>query len=567
MPVSCFNTQAGGQMNVEHIDALQQLKAGIVKHAMKFNDQLNFDFRLLLTQSNFAQLAGQLLWTRIKHLEPQVLVAPGYGAMPLAYAITHAALVEGVVLTVLMVRDKRKNYNQKKWVEGHRPAAGTKAVVVDDFMSGGSALALVDNALQADAIELQLKAVAVFFDMWEPLGSRQIQLQRLPVIRLFTRHDIGLSRDCHDARPPAMKGAAQDFIGQPLWWRMALNTPSAYTYRSSPAIANNAVFVADDQSRITRHNAWTGDIEWVRDSLARPEKGIVQQLTVHDNSLVYGCYDGTITRLDASTGDIIWRWRQDTSVHATPAIDVQGGRIFINTEQWNEGQPFGHLMALDWHSGRLLWKHRHAWWPPGSPAWNGDNNTVVASCNDQTLIACNGDTGQMLWRQDTIGLVRGRPLTAFGKVVVATEKGWLHCFDLKTGELVWRNRYGQGLAHQFLAQDGTGVMVFDGKWHWACFDLNSGDLCWVTRLRSPGCWSPLLLSKYSIALSKQGHLAVMDLEQKRKLWEGQIRGCYEQPPAMGQVIDPQGNTRQLFAAASNNAGLQVFEIHPDYISK
>lgn len=551
-------------LRATNLEALQLLKTSILKHAIKFNDKLNFDFRMLLTQTPLAQLAGQLLWAQIKRFEPQVLVAPGYGAMPLAYAIAHAALGDGVALSVLMVRDKRKNYNQKKWVEGLRPSSGAKAVVVDDFMGGGSVLDLVDKALQADVIDVQLQAMAVFFDMWEPLGSRQIQLQRFPVIRLFTRHDLGLSRDCHDARPPTMKGAAPDWIGPPLWWRMGLNSPNAYPYRSVPAIADNAVFVADDQSRITRHNAWTGDIEWVRESLARPYKGIVQQLTVHDNSLVYGCYDGTITRLDARTGDIVWRWRQDTSIHATPALDTRGGRLFINTEQWNEGRPFGHLMALDWHTGRLLWQRTHAWWPPGSPAWDADSDIVVASCNDQTLTACNAATGQRLWQQGTTGLVRGRPLIAHGSVVVATEKGWLHSFDLKSGEPRWRKRYGRGLAHQFLSQDASAVMVFDGQWHWSCFEIDRGELRWITRLRSPGCWGPVACGTHSVALSRQGHLAVMDLQQQRKVWEGRIKGHYEQPPAIGQVLDSQGQSRHLMAAASNNAGLQVFEVHPHY---
>lgn len=554
------------EMDFDRTEAVQLIKSSIYKYAMKFNDQLNFDFRLLLTQTGLARIAGQLLWAQIKPFEPQVLVAPGYGAMPLAYAIAHAALNDGVPLTVLMVRDKRKNYNQKKWVEGHRPAAGSKAVVVDDFMSRGSVLDLVDKALAADAIDLQLQAVAVFFDMWEPLGSRQIQLRRLPVIRLFTRHDLGLSRDCHDAQPPDMKGSSPEWIGQPMWWRMGLNTPSAYPYRSAPAIADNAVFVADDQSRITRHHAWTGDIEWVSESLERPHKGIVQQLQVHDGSLVYGCYDGTITRLNLRTGEIVWRWRLDTSIHATPVIDAQKNRLFINTEQWNDGHPFGHLMALDWRTGRLIWQHKHAWWPPGSPICEAKSNTVVAACNDSTLTAFNSDTGQVRWQKNTVGLVRGKPLIVDAKVVVATEKGWLYCFDLLSGVLDWRKRYGQGLAHQFLSQDANGVMVFDGKWHWSCFELNTGDLRWITRLRSPGCWGPVACGAHSVALSKQGHLAVFDLHLQRKVWEGQIKGRYEQPPAIGQVIDSQGQRRHLMAAASNNSGLQVFEIHPHYTS-
>lgn len=541
-----------------------QLVQAILKHAIKFNDQLNFDFRLLLTQSQYAKLAGQLLWAQIKDLQPQVLIAPGYGSMPLAYAISHAALVDGVSLSVLMVRDKRKNYNQKKWIEGFKPKAGARAIVVDYFMSAGSVLDLIDQAMAADQIHLQILAVAVFFDMWEPLGSRQIQLHKSPVIRLFTRHDLGLSRDCHDAKPPSMKGLAPDFVQKPMWWRMALNTPNEYPYRSVPLIADAAVFVADDQSRVTRHNAITGDIEWVCESLARPVKGIVQQLTFHDDSLVYGCYDGTITRIHARTGEIVWRRRQDTSVHATPAIDAVNARVFINTEQWNEGHPHGHLMALDWHTGRLHWRRQHAWWPPASPIWDATHDIVVATCNDQSLIACQGATGITCWQQMTKGLVRGRPLISAGKVLVATETGWLQAFDLLTGKIVWSQRYGKGLAHQFLMKSNAGVMVFDGKWHWSCFDIESGTLRWITRLRSPACWNPVRHGRYLIALSKQGHIAVIDEQQQLKVWESQLHGQYGQAPAIGRVTDTQGHSRQILAAASNDAGLQVFEISPYY---
>ena len=105
-----------------------------------------------------------------------------------------------------MVRDKRKDYNQKRWVEGHRPSAqGKRAVLIDDFMRTGSALPLVQEALRADKVDVALCAVALFFDTWEPLGSRQISASALPVISLFTRHDVGLSRDCFDAVPPLMK--------------------------------------------------------------------------------------------------------------------------------------------------------------------------------------------------------------------------------------------------------------------------------------------------------------------------------------------------------------------------
>lgn len=128
----------------EQAEAWRRLRDGILRHAVKLNQRLNFDIRLLLTQTEMAHRAGRLLWARIRALEPQVLVAPGFGAMPLAYATAHAAWADGVALNVLMVRDQRKTYHQKRWVEGHRPAPGAQAVVVDDFMGGGSVLDLVD---------------------------------------------------------------------------------------------------------------------------------------------------------------------------------------------------------------------------------------------------------------------------------------------------------------------------------------------------------------------------------------------------------------------------------------
>ena len=95
-------------MDVNQADARAFLQKAILSCAIQFSDQLSFDFRLLLTQTRFAQLAGQLLWVQIKAFEPSVLVAPGYGAMPLAYAVAYAALHDGVTLDVLMVRDERK---------------------------------------------------------------------------------------------------------------------------------------------------------------------------------------------------------------------------------------------------------------------------------------------------------------------------------------------------------------------------------------------------------------------------------------------------------------------------
>jgi len=531
------------------------LRRQIYTEAVVLSKQLGFDFRLMLTQPRLAEIAGRLMWRMIRPFDASVLVGAGFGAAPLMFAIAMSALKEGRSLGILMIRDKRKEHNMKKWVEGKRPPSGSRALIVDDFMRSGTAVTLVEQALSEDRCELDIAGVALFFDTWEPLGSRQMSVSRYPVVSLFRRHDIGVTRDCFDAKPPTMKGSFPPFVEKPLWWRFDLNGKRGYRLKCAPALADGAVFAADDRCNVWRHNLNDGTVEWKYESLADHPKGIVQLLQFADGSLVFGCYDGTVTRLDARTGKVIWRVRQDSSIHATPALDAAGGRVFVNTEQWNNGSPVGSLLALDWSTGRILWRYRHRYWAPGSPYYCPDNGLVAATCNDGTMVCVEAASGTRRWEFRTRGLVRGRPLISDGRAYAATESGALHCVDVSSGAEEWTVRYGKGLMHAFLLAQSGCVYVFDGKWHLSAFDQNSGALRWLSRLRSAGTWCPVSSGRYLVALSRGGHLSVLDPRRQIKVWEGSVGGAYWQPPAIGAGF---------LAAASNDQGLKVFRISDFY---
>jgi orotate phosphoribosyltransferase len=540
--------------------AWEELRQKIVTQTIHLKENISFDFRLLLTDPKASRQAGYLLWQMIRPFGPNVLIGPGFGAAPLLFATASAALDEGVHLAILMVRDQRKSHNQKKWVEGKRQPDHSRAVMIDDFMQSGSALPLVKQALQADGHVLKLVAVALFFDMWEPHGSRQISTSRVPVVSLFKRHDIGLTRDCYDAKAPDMQGSHARFIDpEPIWWRFNLNTKKEYPLKSTPTISMGSVFVADDHCRVWRFDALNGEVQWRYDSLANPLKGIVQHLQVLDESIVVACYDGTLTRLAAGDGSIQWRWRLDSSIHATPEIDIPSQRVFINTEQWNDGSPFGHLMALDWSTGEVLWRHAHPWWPPGSPVYSAQANIVVATCNDQSVVALSATDGRLVWRHQTRGLVRGKPAIHSNCVLLATEAGWIHCFDLYTGDLRWESRYGQGNMHQFLHVRGDTVFTLDGRWHLVAFHVKTGEIFWVSRLRSPGNWCPVAWGQYLVVLSREGHLAVFDAQRHLKVWEGSVGIRSRCPPGIGRC-----GKDILLAVAGQHDGLQTYRIHPEY---
>jgi outer membrane protein assembly factor BamB/orotate phosphoribosyltransferase len=534
------------------------LRRLIHTEAVRFTHKLAYDFRLMLTQARLTEIAGRLMWQLIRPFNPSVIVGPGFGSAPLLYGIALAALRDGVSLQVLQVRQRRKDHNMRRWVEGKRAPAGSVAVLVDDFMVTGGTLGLVKRALKADRHDLRIVGAAIFFDTWQPLGSRQMTVSRLPVISLFKRHDLGLTRDAFDARPPLMKGSFPPFVDKPLWWRYDLNRKTRYPHRSAPVIADGAVFVADDRSNVWRHDLRDGAIQWKYQSLARPLKGIVQLLQFHDDSLVFGCYDGTVTRLDAASGAVRWRVRQDSSIHATPALDAARGRVFINTEQWNGGAPLGNLAALDWATGRMVWRYPHWYWAPGSPYYCARNDVVLATCNDSTFVCVDALDGTLRWKYRTRGLVRGRPVSAGPHAYVATEKGRLHCIDIASGEERWTIRYGKGLKHVFLVARGGCVYLFDGKWYLSAFDEQSGALRWISRLRDQGAWCPVACGAYFAALSRHGQLAVLDPRREIKVWEGKLGGTYLQAPAIGA-----GH----LAMASNDQGLKLYKINDFYLQE
>jgi outer membrane protein assembly factor BamB/orotate phosphoribosyltransferase len=521
----------------------------------------SFDFKELLTRTRYARAAGRALWALVRHLEPDVLVGPGFGGAPLLYATALAAAdADGRDLAIWMVRDQRKSYYGKRWVEGPRLEGRPRAVILDDFLGRGTAIELVDQALAAESMQAEVCGIGVLLDAWAPLGSRQLRVSRCPVFPVFLRHEIGMTRDCHDARPPLMTGAAPPALGRPAWRRLGFNGASDCPLKSAPAIADGDLFAADDRSRVWRIDGRDGEARWCTPSVQETAKGIVQRLQVVGGSVAYGCYDGTVTRLDASDGRIVWRLRVGSAVHATPEVDLAAGRVFVNVEAFDHRGPGGWLAALDWRTGRTLWRHPHAFWPPGTPAHDPASGAVVATCNDRTLVCVDDGDGRERWRAATEGVARGRPAIAAGRVVVADEAGWLQVFDLMTGELLGRRRYGGTTGeHQFTLVDEGVVMAYDDTGQLLAFALDDLRLLWLSTLRTEGVCTPVAAGGHLYVLSRAGNLAVLERRGGRKVWEGHVEGRQSHAPAVGEL----GGELSI-VCASDDAGLQAFRIHPHY---
>ena len=559
IPRALMAAAPGDASSIAPISEREVLRRAVLERVLKLAPFPSFDFKEMLTQTRLARAAGKALWQLARPFRPDVLVGPGFGGSPLLFATAFAAAEEdGLDLAIWMVRDQRKTHFGKRWVEGPRLAGRPRAIMLDDFLGLGSGVELVDQALAAESMSAELCAIAVLFDAWSPLGSRQLSVGRCPVVSVFRRHDIGMTRDCHDARPPLMAGAAPALLERPLWWRFEFNAEISYPHKSAPAIADGAVYAADDRARLWCFDGATGETRWHVDSLARSAKGVVQRLQVVAGSVVFGGYDGTVTRLDAATGRLAWRMRVGAAVHATPVVDVANARVYINVET-DDGGPGGHLSALDWRTGRTLWRTPHAFWPPGTPCHDADTGAVVATCNDRALTCVDSATGASRWQATSQGLVRGQPAIAQGCVILATENGWLQVFDLATGELLRERRYGTSKVLQFThVEDGT-VFTLDDSGQLCAFEIDTLHLRWLSTLRTEGTACPVPFGRHFIVLSRAGHVAAIERASGLKVWEGRIDAAFSHAPAVGEL-----GGQPALVCASNDAGLRAFRIHPYY---
>ncbi|RPG18972.1 MAG: hypothetical protein CBC85_001690 [Hyphomonadaceae bacterium TMED125] len=181
---------------------------------------------------------------------------------------------------------------------------------------------------------------------------------------------------------------------------------------------------------------------------------------------------GGVHALDMETGEILWtthmtpdaepigvssvgtqQWGPSGApVWATPAVDLENGRVYIGTGE-NTSLPATEtsdaLIALDLETGEMLWVYQ---------AWDHDTWNMSCSAFRPDGPNCPTPEGP---DYDFGGGVTFTQLSDGREVVVAGQKsGDVHVVDAETGELVWTRKISAGSA---LGGVHWGVTVSNGR--------------------------------------------------------------------------------------------------------
>ncbi len=154
---------------------------------------------------------------------------------------------------------------------------------------------------------------------------------------------------------------------------------------------------------------------------------------------------------DKNSGEMVW-WsstglRPSNTYRCIPVVTtINGQRILIS------GGGDGHLHAFQVNTGKKVWSFEFG---SGSmnPAPVVDGNMLYAAHGEEIpgratvgRVACldiSGAAPKIVWEKDGIEFKYPSPMLHDGKLYLPDRQGRLYCFDAKSGERLWRAKFGR----------------------------------------------------------------------------------------------------------------------------
>ena len=219
---------------------------------------------------------------------------------------------------------------------------------------------------------------------------------------------------------------------------------------SSPAIANGKVITGGEDGYVYCLDAYNGNLIWktfVNGSLPVTMGAAVMLRSspaIVDDKVYIGSLDGNLYALNLDNGTIEWQFKTSGLITSSPT--VANGAVYIASEE----PATGGLYKLDAETGDLLWKKSLPYETQftggtdmqGSPTVA--NDMVFASANLRTYYGINATNGDTVWtftNPEATEFIVSSPIYLDGKLFIV-DKFDIACLNATTGKKIWNTYTG-----------------------------------------------------------------------------------------------------------------------------
>jgi outer membrane protein assembly factor BamB len=269
---------------------------------------------------------------------------------------------------------------------------------------------------------------------------------------------------------------------------------------SSPAVADNTVYIGSDDTHLYAVAANSGRLSW------RAQTGgqVKSSPAVDDDTVYVGSGDGYLYAFDREVGAERWRFDTGGPVESSPTL--RNGSVYV-------GSRSGSLFAVDAEAGTERWRVQYGdEFLSATPAVAA--GVVYAGANDVFRALDAGD-GTELWQADVgpTRVLQSVPAVADGRVFVTPGESLL-AFDAADGTELWRRQTRGTVVNAPAVRDGT-VYTTGGEFV-SAFDVASGDLAWRTSVGGAG-WV-VATGTGVVASGSDGSIVALDHTDGSEQW-------------------------------------------------
>ena len=195
-------------------------------------------------------------------------------------------------------------------------------------------------------------------------------------------------------------------------------------YQSKPTAADGNLVFGTPSGFLYSVNAETGKENWKFEMGGAISVGAA----LADGKVYAGQQGGErfFYCLDAQTGDLVWK-QTVPGGWVWGSATVDDGMVYVPTVN-------GYALCLDGETGHIVWMYPTAKSVPAEPAVDGD--LVYFGSWSRSLYAFNKKTGEIVWKENGVGLDSGTLIAENGKIYLPNHVNMFTYFDAKTGELL-----------------------------------------------------------------------------------------------------------------------------------
>ena len=244
----------------------------------------------------------------------------------------------------------------------------------------------------------------------------------------------------------------------------------------SPRIVGDSVYVAGRDGSVARLDASTGQPRWRTQAGSRLSAGVGS-----DGRLVVVASDeGEVFAFDAQSGTLRWRARVSSEVLATP--DLSEDIVLVRSAD-------SRVFALNADDGKRRWVYQRAGaalsvrTPAGLTARSG---AVFAGFPGGRLVAVSLANGNAAWEAavaaprgatelERVTDVVGEPALLGREVCAAAYQGRVACYDAQTGNAIWAR---EASTLTGVSVDARYAYLSDARGSVQALDRSSGQSVW-----------------------------------------------------------------------------------------